>query len=207
MDYDLLLKSIDKEVHSLLDIGCFLGNFSHFMETSFNLDKSKILCVDINESYKDTIESKGYRFIGVGLSSERKNIPVYYPINPSGLNDPRNTGVSYYKETTHHFDKCLVEMQHVVSLDELVNQETFDFVKIDVQGAEYDVIFGGRDVLKKSKYILVETSNGNYNQGCKNEIETIELLNSIGFNQKEILYEFYWNGIVEQRDILFEKND
>jgi len=204
MNYNLLLNNVQK-IDSLLDIGCFAGNFSFFMEQNHNINKNKILCIDINESYKETIESRGYRFIGTGLNSEKKIVPVYYPNNACGLWDSRNTGVSYYKENTIHFEDCLVKYQNVVPLDEIVIEETFDFVKIDVQGAEYDVILGGKNTLEKSKYILVETSCGDYNIGAKNEKETIEILKSIGFQQKVILDEHIIDGILQQKDILFEK--
>jgi FkbM family methyltransferase len=205
MNSDLLFENITCEIHSLLDIGCFVGNFSTIFASKFSLDEDKILCVDINQEYKELIESKGFRFMGVGLSSHRKNVPVYYPKEPTSLHDPRNSGVSYYKENTEYFSNCLITTQEVFPLDSVTNGETFDFVKIDVQGAEYDVIEGGKELLKKSKYILVETSCGDYNLGSKEEIKTVELLNSIGFQQKVILHEAYRKGILQQRDILFEK--
>jgi len=205
MNYNLLFENIESEINSLLDIGCYIGNFSGIFTDEFNLKNTNILCIDINPAYKELIESRGFRFRAVGLSSERKNIPVYYPKNPDSLFDPRNSGVSYCRENTIFFSDCVVSSQEVFPLDEISNSETFDFIKIDVQGAEYDVIDGGKETLKKSKYVLVETSCGDYNIGSKNEEKTIELLSSLGFKEKKVLEEIYIEEVLQQRDILFER--
>lgn len=204
MKYDILWENIKHiKITSLLDIGCHVGNFTNTFKSYFCLDPNKILCIDINTEYKKRILSLGYRFIGTGIGAEKKTVSVYYPLKPLHLYDPRNMGVSYYRENTEFFKDCIVSDQTVCSLDDIISDEIFDFIKIDVQGAEYDVIFGGKKTLSKAKYLLVETSTGNYNLGCKKEQETIELLSSMGFVQKAVVDEFFRNGKIEQRDILF----
>jgi FkbM family methyltransferase len=204
MKYDILWENIKHvKITSLLDIGCHVGNFTNTFKSHLSLDPSKILCMDINTEYEKRILSLGYRFIGAGIGAEKKIVPVYYPLKPLHLYDPRNMGVSYYKESTDFFKDCTISDQAIYPLDDLILDEIFDFIKIDVQGAEYDVIFGGKKTISKAKCLLAETSTGNYNLGCKKEQETIELLNSMGFMQKAVVDEFFRDGKMEQRDILF----
>ena len=43
-----------------------------------------------------------------------------------------------------------------ISLDEYFKDMQIDYLKIDVEGAEYDVIKGGLETLKKCKYVIIE---------------------------------------------------
>ncbi len=55
--------------------------------------------------------------------------------------------------------KEIVEVD-TISLDDIINdhpQLTIDFVKLDIHGAEFDVLQGGREVLKTSLGLLIES--------------------------------------------------
>lgn len=66
-------------------------------------------------------------------------------------------------------------------LDSICFQNNFqpNFVKIDVEGAEYDVLLGARHILKGVRAMMVEISN--------NENDIINLLNNLGFRKMNIL--------------------
>jgi hypothetical protein len=99
-----------------------------------------------------------------------------------------------------------------VKLDTLDNRLYFpdqliDLVKLDVQGAELDILNGGRKTIKRSKYVLIEVSLVEYNQGAP-------LIDEIVNKMKE--YEFVIDDILEyhktnqnqifQMDILFRNS-
>ena len=69
------------------------------------------------------------------------------------------------------------------TLDNICFQNDFlpNFVKIDVEGAEYDVLLGAKHILKDVKAIMVEISS--------NENDVINLLNNLGFKQINVLNE------------------
>ena len=53
------------------------------------------------------------------------------------------------------------------------------FVKIDVEGAEYDVLLGAKHILKGVKALMVEISN--------NENDICNLLNNLSFKKMNVL--------------------
>jgi FkbM family methyltransferase len=44
-------------------------------------------------------------------------------------------------------------------LDEIINEESIDLIKIDVEGAEDLVLEGARDCLKRTKMVIIERSD------------------------------------------------
>ncbi|MCE9523358.1 MAG: FkbM family methyltransferase, partial [Alphaproteobacteria bacterium] len=72
----------------------------------------------------------------------------------------QSTGSSLYRENTSFFRDDVVVKHEVekVRLDDLFCGRKFDFVKIDTQGSELDVLRGGEKILQQADYILVEVS-------------------------------------------------
>ena len=61
----------------------------------------------------------------------------------------------------------------------LKNKFFTNFVKIDVEGAEYDLLLGAKHVLKDVKVIMVEISN--------NENDICNFLNNLSFKKINVL--------------------
>jgi FkbM family methyltransferase len=72
-------------------------------------------------------------------------------------------------------------------LDDLLLPK-IDFMKVDVQGSEVQVLQGGQRFLRDVKHLVVETHCRNDPQ--KTYPKVLEILNSLGFETK------YWNGLV-----------
>lgn len=70
------------------------------------------------------------------------------------------------------------------TIDTVVQQKSLplpDFVKIDVQGAEIDILKGMTNTLKSVKHLIVELQHVEYNIGAKNVVESIPIIESLGF--------------------------
>lgn len=81
------------------------------------------------------------------------------------------------------------------SLDSVVKERGFplpDLVKIDVQGAEYDVIKGGIETISNATYLIVEMQNVHYNKDAPLVSETKPYIESLGW--KCIAEKFSDNG-------------
>jgi len=63
------------------------------------------------------------------------------------------------------------------TLDNICSQNNFvpNFIKIDVEGAEYDVLKGASNTLKNANALMVEVS--------RNKNDVFNLLADFGFNQ------------------------
>ncbi|MES2341779.1 MAG: FkbM family methyltransferase [Pseudomonadota bacterium] len=123
----------------------------------------------------------------------------------------QTTGASLYREDTHFFrDELLVRAEvPKVRLDDLLAGRRFDFVKIDTQGSELDVLLGGQTVLSEADYILVEVSLVEYNIGGAPAEAVFGQLAAMGFRCAEVA-DFHRlasvrDGALLQMDFLFER--
>ncbi len=123
----------------------------------------------------------------------------------------QSTGTSLYRENTAFFRDEVVVKQQVqkVRLDDLFPGRRFDYVKIDTQGSEVDVILGGPKLLAQADYILIEVSLVEYNIGGARAEAVFAELDALGFHCAEAV-EFHrlagvQNGNLLQIDFLFER--
>jgi FkbM family methyltransferase len=124
----------------------------------------------------------GYDYhIGV-LSDEEKEVDFYQ-------NDYFPGGNSYYREIgsptpDYHFPKNNSIRKTTTTLDKVVKERGFplpDFIKIDVQGCEMDILKGGNDTVKHATRLIVELQHMEYNEGAMQASESIPIIEGMGF--------------------------
>jgi hypothetical protein len=85
-----------------------------------------------------------------------------------------------YKENTNVPFKTV--KKQCVTLDSLFSfNQMFDLIKMDVQGAELDIIQGSPGFIHNAKYLWVELQPHNYNIGAPSAGQVIGYLHQIGF--------------------------
>jgi hypothetical protein len=90
------------------------------------------------------------------------------------------------------------------TLDTLFPTQTFDFIKIDCQGAELEILKGGVSLVGRADVVLLECPfAGQYNEGCPSFCEYIQYMNSIGFVPFDISELHYIQNMTFQIDIVF----
>jgi len=96
------------------------------------------------------------------------------------------SGCSYYKEVgTNLYKNSHGRPRIARSLDSVVSSRGFpkpDLVKIDVQGAEIDILRGGRGVMEDTKHLLVELQCVQYNEGAMMVDESIPVIEGLGWS-------------------------
>lgn len=100
-------------------------------------------------------------------------------------------GNSYYRENEEFspaaavlFDEGHKKIKKAVTLDTVVKQRGFplpDLIKMDVQGAEMDVLKGAQETLKSCRHLILELQHVRYNVGAPFAEEVIAYLDTIGF--------------------------
>jgi len=123
---------------------------------------------------------KGYDY-HIGVLSDTDNKPIQFY-----QNDYSPGGNSYYREIGFDNGKFFPESSIIEkitkTLDTIVKERGFplpDFVKIDVQGAEVDIIRGGVETIRNAKRMIVELQNVEYNLGAKKADESLPLIESL----------------------------
>jgi FkbM family methyltransferase len=105
------------------------------------------------------------------LSDSVKEVELYLDHNNS----------SYYKEDSPEFLVAPTEVRITNTLDEIYGSASFDLIKIDTQGSELDVLKGGRDLICRTKGIIVEENAFPYNVGSATSKDIREFLESNNF--------------------------
>lgn len=186
------------EVKKVLDIGAFLGGWADGMAALVGDDS--ILSIEANPHCEASLCKKNRRYRLCCLSDCERIVDFY--LNPNNLT---STGESYYKENTPHFSNPLVVKMRTKTLDELIGEEEFDLIKIDVQGCEYDVIQGGNGVIRRAKVVVVETSTSDfdYNLGAKKQEDVVTAMEKLGFQAVCSIENHSYLDKIIQQDILF----
>ena len=104
--------------------------------------------------------------VGVLCDEDYKRISFYQ-------NDELSGGNSYYKEIGHRDSATIFTENHIkhkigMKLETVVKNKNIpmpDLIKIDVQGAELDILKGSMSIINKAKFLIVELQHTEYNQG------------------------------------------
>lgn len=175
--FDFLLDEI-KAAHTILDIGGNIGAFALFFE---NLNPSAIICsfephpytfkrlrenLDINHSH--------IQAFNLGLGNKKGRIKMYEI-------DSHNIGMNKMFKEEQDYPSVLVDVD---KLDDFwQDRSAVDFIKIDVEGFEYAVLNGARQLLHKYFPVMViEIDDNNLRTNGSSAEEVIKLLYSIGYD-------------------------
>jgi FkbM family methyltransferase len=138
------------------------------------------------------------KFFPYALWNEKTSLDLYLAEVPStsSIHPPRQEVVRSYRPD-HWQPRNTARKLSVpaVSLDELAAAEMFDidFLKIDTQGAEYEIIDGGRETFGRDCFgCTCENWNVEIHSGQKNVIEVIGLMRELGFRVFDLERSALW---------------
>lgn len=204
MNLDKLFKHTTPK--KALDIGAHTGNFTK--QLYYKNPECKIVMVEANRNCEPSLRLLGKPYDIVALSNKQGFANLYVEkINPTA------TGASLYKENTEWYAEGKYETI-TVPTDTLDNRNYFDgepidLIKIDVQGAELDILKGGEKTMQNTSYTLLELSLLEYNQGAPLIGEVVDKMIEYGFCVVDILeyhsFPQLYSGAVFQIDALFKK--
>jgi FkbM family methyltransferase len=194
--FDILKKY---DFNSVIDIGAHHGIF--YKELSKVKQINKWLLIEANKNCSLHLENLNVPYRIAMLSDSIKTLPYY-----QHKYDSTCTGNSYYRELSHHYtdDNILIDNIQTSTLDLITDNEQFDLIKIDTQGAELDILRGGLVTLSKAKYVLLETSLLPYNLNAPLQPVVIDFMTENGFSEYEVIDCLRLSGI-HQEDLLFKK--
>ena len=90
----------------------------------------------------------------------------------------------------------------------LDKNQTYNIIKLDVQGSELDILKGGMIFMERADFILSECSLVEYNVGGPSFDEQLEFFNNNNFNFVDIIDLLYdKKGQLIQMDVLFQNNN
>jgi FkbM family methyltransferase len=170
------------------DIGACVLHWTRHAEIVW--PKSEIFLFDAFEP-ASVLYTKHKNYVGVLSDIDDKIVKFYQ-------NDFLPGGNSYYREIGSYgnvFPENTYLLKKTRSLDSIVKEKQFllpDLIKIDVQGAELDILKGAPITLSYATCLIVELQNVQYNLGAPLVDTTMKYLESIGW--KCIAQKFSDNG-------------
>jgi len=120
-----------------------------------------------------------------------------------------NTGASYYRENTPHYKEGKNSRILITkTLDSFAKDLPLpDFIKLDTQGSEVDIIKGATKALKHAKAVLCEMPIMPYNSGAPKFSEYIDTFYDHGFIPSGVDHLAIRKGVFNQTDIIFVKKE
>jgi FkbM family methyltransferase len=187
-----------------LDIGAHTGEFT---QNILRLaPECQVVMVEANPNCEPYLQKLNHGYDILALSNKQGKAELF--VEKANM---LGTGASLYKENTEwyadgKFDKVEVELD-TLDNKKYFGYEVIDLVKLDVQGAELDILEGGRKTITRSKYVLIETSLVVYNHGAPLVDTIVPKMKEYGFYIEDILDYLKFNqNQIAQMDILFKNS-
>jgi FkbM family methyltransferase len=177
--YCMELKARGFEPKVIYDIGACVAEWTDTARLVW--PNARFILFEAYDKLEEVLLKTGYDYYITVLSNEDDKVIKFYQ------NDDLITGNSYYREVGYHIplypkDKYVERLTS--RLDTIVKRHGLplpDLVKIDVQGAERDVIEGGITTLENATHLIVEMQHVEYNEGAPRVTETKPWIESLGW--------------------------
>ena len=193
---DLIKKGV--KIKTVYDIGAYRGDFSDFLNKT-TLKGKDFYLFEANEKNEKYLKKLDFKYFIEVLSDRKKEVKFY---------SKTHSGDSYFLEQTNFYDGFDAKTKITNTLDNIVEQNNLpfpNFIKIDTQGSEIDILKGAKRTISNCKLIYLECPIIEYNFGSPNLDQCIKYLNSIDFIPYDICEVHYIDKVLVQIDILFIK--
>lgn len=183
VNYMLQLSANGTNPQVIYDIGACVLHWTR--EAVAAWPNSQYFAFDAMEESADIFEHFRVPYhVGVLGSKDGEHVTFYKNVTHPG-------GNSYYRENVEvnpaaeaYFGEQTAVDCEVMTLDSIVEQKGFplpDLIKMDVQGAELDILKGAKKCLTQCKDLILELQKVEYNKGAPLKDEVISYLEGIGF--------------------------
>ena len=188
----------------VIDIGAHVGDFTKSLAALS--PNCEFILIEANPNCEKYLKQLSYPYQILALSNTTGTTNLFIEKSNS-----IGTGASLYKENTEWYGEGKYEILEVpvTTLDaqNYFQDQVIDLVKIDVQGAELDILLGGRKTITRSKYVLAEVSLLEYNQKSPLIDQVVSKMKEYSFYIEDILeYHKLSNNQIFQLDILFKNS-
>jgi FkbM family methyltransferase len=189
----------------IIDVGAFVGRWSWHAKQIF--PTARIFMVEAQARMSDKLDEVrhlwpadvDYAICLVG-DREREAVDFFQMETPYG-----SSGSSIYEEKTDLVRHQISLPMH--TLDGLLMNRVLDapvLLKLDVQGAELDVLAGASRVLETTEIVIMEVSILEYNKGVPDFRRIIDALADLGFIALDLVdLSRDALGQLEQADMVF----
>lgn len=195
---EVIRRTLDRgmQYNVVYDVGACMGSFSRYMKTV--LPNAQYYLFEANVIYLPQLMDPNFNAFIVTLSNEDGKEVDFF----AGL----NTGDSYYKETTAIYDTQPAKKMTCTTLDALISKNNLpipNFLKIDTQGSELDILNASTSLMGKTEMILCECPIIEYNKGAPKISDYLEFFKDYDYIPVEVTQIHRAEDTVLQIDVLY----
>ena len=191
---------------TIYDIGAFQGQWSR--EAGRVFKAAEIIQFEANSDNAPNLRQNGRRFFIVALAAQDAAQRAFFVSKRIIA-----TGASLYRERTRFYaeEEFATRMVKTTRLDTLVAEQKLnypDLMKLDVQGAELEVLAGAQNAIARCSALILETSLLNYNKDAPLIADVMKAINDLGLKCVDICEVHRLGpGLLLQVDLLFVRQD
>lgn len=185
---------------AIIDVGAYEGQWTKAALSIW--PNTPTLMIEPQEAKKPMLEAICAEFPCVQyrsalVSSSKGEAVTFYEME---------TGSSLYAERSN---AARTQTQHIsTTLDAIAKDDLVEniFLKVDVQGAEMDVLIGGAETLRRATAVQLELPLVRYNEGAPKFLEMLQFMDQRDFVPMDISNKTIIRGIMVQVDVIFVSN-
>ena len=185
----------------VIDVGANKGAWSRRVSEIF--PEADVFMVEGSEERRQDLAATGLDF-SINVLAAAPGPVTWYE------NEKYHTGNSIFKERTKFFAEpgTRAVVRNCTTLDVLLGEEKagvrFDFLKVDAQGAELDVLRGASALLAGVELVMLELSIIDYNSGAPLAGEVIASMWNLGFGVFDVTEQHRSSTFGSQGSFLFQ---
>ena len=187
-------RKVNINFNKVLDIGAYEGEWTKTFK--YYYPTADVLMIEANTEKESILKEIGNYKIAVLGKTDDEEVNYYKCLN--GV--PTGNGI-YPENTDYKFEP---EKRKAITLSTLLGSDDgFDLIKMDVQGAERDIIQGSLPIMANTKFLLLELQTVQYTKGTPRFSEMVTYLHDLGFEFVDIFDLKYDRDCLIEMDCLF----
>jgi len=187
-------RKVNINFNKVLDIGAYEGEWTKTFK--YYYPTADVLMIEANTEKESVLKEIGNYKIAVLGKTDDEEVNYYKCL------DGVPTGNGIYPENTDY--KFEPEKRKAITLSTLLGSDDgFDLIKMDVQGAERDIIQGSLPIMANTKFLLLELQTVQYTKGTPRFSEMVTYLHDLGFEFVDIFDLKYDRDCLIEMDCLF----
>lgn len=176
--FDFLAQHKDNiNAKKILDIGANSGQFCKGIKKIF--PHAHVTSIEAGAKYQKNLQECADKVHIAVLGDERKTVDMY-------LIETKPGKPSYSKGSNLFGKGSHKDQRQMVLLSDIVD-DSYDFIKQDVQGAEIMIIKGSREIFKNAKYIINEVNTSDQGRGEPTIEQMHKFMIDLGFPHHVII--------------------
>jgi FkbM family methyltransferase len=180
----LVGQSIIPPIRRIVDVGANTGDWSRLVNSYF--PEAQIFMIEGNRRLVSELSQTGFPFTFALIGDRPRPVQFHsHLLHHTGGSIFREQGYDHMNPT-----KLTVSNGTLERLDDVLERngiQEVDFLKMDIQGAEFLALHGATETLKKATYVTLEVSIHQYNPGAAQFTDINIFLEKRGYRLYDII--------------------